>query len=280
MAPGHNSKRLDRLVTTDQMGREPRWYAEKAIEHGCARSVLDHHIGSMLYLRQCAATNFERALPAPESDLARQLLTDPCHLEFLIELKRTAFAPEAIGKLNFYVNVIDDQLRVAFSGISTPMAVAGCRLADLPPVVTDDDLVAVLAGAAARNCCATEGRNAARHIHPRSPTAPARQAGFFGQEVHPNAVVRQWQNCWRRCGGTEPTLWRSARRSIVVVASRLATESTRRPSGLPTGKWERSPRSVEVMGATTTRSMRAAIGSRVRMRTGRILSSSTVHTSR
>lgn len=72
----------------------------------------------------------------------------------VLELKRTEFTPEAIGKLNFYVNVVDDRLRgdgenptiglllctgrtervvrYTLSGIATPMAVAGYRLADLP----------------------------------------------------------------------------------------------------------------------------------------------------
>lgn len=72
----------------------------------------------------------------------------------VIELKRTEFTPEAIGKLHFYVNVVDDRLRgdgenatiglllctgrnesvvrYTLSGISTPMAVAGYRLNDLP----------------------------------------------------------------------------------------------------------------------------------------------------
>ena len=72
----------------------------------------------------------------------------------VVELKRSAFTPEAAGKLNFYVNVVDDQLRTAseastiglllcrtrsdvvvryaLSGVATPMAVAGYTLADLP----------------------------------------------------------------------------------------------------------------------------------------------------
>jgi hypothetical protein len=74
----------------------------------------------------------------------------------VVELKRSAFAftPAAVGKLNFYVNVVDDQLRTdgesgtiglllcrtrsdvvvrcALSGVATPMAVAGYTLADLP----------------------------------------------------------------------------------------------------------------------------------------------------
>ncbi len=72
----------------------------------------------------------------------------------VVELQRSAFTPEAAGKLNFYVNVVDDQLRTAneastiglllcrtrsdvvvryaLSGVATPMAVAGYTLADLP----------------------------------------------------------------------------------------------------------------------------------------------------
>ena len=77
---GHNVELLDGLKDTD----ERLWYAERAYEHGWARSVLSHHIETKLRLWQGAATtNFDRALPAPESDLVRQLLKDPYHLEFL-----------------------------------------------------------------------------------------------------------------------------------------------------------------------------------------------------
>ena len=77
----------------------------------------------------------------------------------VLELKRSPFTPEAIGKLNFYVNVIDDQLRrdderatvglllctshddhvvrYALSGVSTPLAVAGYTLGELPGEIRD-----------------------------------------------------------------------------------------------------------------------------------------------
>jgi len=77
----------------------------------------------------------------------------------VLELKRSPFTPEAIGKLNFYVNVIDDQLRrgderatvglllctnrddhvvrYALSGMSTPLAVAGYTLGELPGEVRE-----------------------------------------------------------------------------------------------------------------------------------------------
>ena len=60
------------------------WYACQTIEQGWSRAVLVHQIESDLYARQSKAlTNFPRTLPAPQSDLARQLLKDPYHLDFL-----------------------------------------------------------------------------------------------------------------------------------------------------------------------------------------------------
>jgi predicted nuclease of restriction endonuclease-like (RecB) superfamily len=51
---------------------------------GWSRSVLVHQIESDLYSRQGKAiTNFPETLPAPQSDLANQLLKDPYHLDFL-----------------------------------------------------------------------------------------------------------------------------------------------------------------------------------------------------
>lgn len=77
---GHNVRLLDRLNTPE----ERLWYARQAIEYGWSRNVLELHIETRLYERQGqAATNFARTLPAPQSDLARQLLKDPYKLEFL-----------------------------------------------------------------------------------------------------------------------------------------------------------------------------------------------------
>ena len=60
------------------------WYARAAIEHGWSRSVLAHQIETGLHERQGGAiTNFDRALPPPQSDLARQVLKDPYQFDFL-----------------------------------------------------------------------------------------------------------------------------------------------------------------------------------------------------
>jgi predicted nuclease of restriction endonuclease-like (RecB) superfamily len=76
----HNCVLLDKI----QNPQERLWYVRQTIEHGWSRNVLVHQIESKLYQRQGKAiTNFERALPAPQSDLAHQLLKDPYNFEFL-----------------------------------------------------------------------------------------------------------------------------------------------------------------------------------------------------
>jgi len=63
---------------------ERLWYVQQTLEHGWSRNVLVHQIESKLYGRQGKAiTNFERTLPAPQSDLARALIKDPYVFDFL-----------------------------------------------------------------------------------------------------------------------------------------------------------------------------------------------------
>jgi len=77
---GHNLQLLAKIK--DPMER--LWYARMTLEHGWSRSVLVHQLESDLFSRQgMAITNFSRTLPAPQSDLAHQLLKDPYHLDFL-----------------------------------------------------------------------------------------------------------------------------------------------------------------------------------------------------
>jgi predicted nuclease of restriction endonuclease-like (RecB) superfamily len=60
------------------------WYARATFEHGWSRAVLVHWIESDLYTRQGKAqTNFEKTLPALQSDLARETLKDPYKFSFL-----------------------------------------------------------------------------------------------------------------------------------------------------------------------------------------------------
>lgn len=77
---GHNVRILD-------YAREPaerEFYVHKTIEHGWSRNVLVHHIESDLYRRQGKAiANFDRILPALQSELALQILKDPYNFDFL-----------------------------------------------------------------------------------------------------------------------------------------------------------------------------------------------------
>src|SRR5271157_4045555 len=81
---GHNSDLLDQVKNPV----ERLWYAHAAVENGWSRSVLVHWVESDLYQRQGKAqTNFEKTLPALQSDLARETLKDPYNFEFLTLLK-------------------------------------------------------------------------------------------------------------------------------------------------------------------------------------------------
>ena len=77
---GHNVRILDAL---DEPA-ERKWYIRRTIAYGWSRSVLLYQIESKLYHRQGKAlTNFERTLPAPQSELAHELLKDPYNFDFL-----------------------------------------------------------------------------------------------------------------------------------------------------------------------------------------------------
>lgn len=77
---GHNLRILDGVNNQEQ--RE--WYIHKTLEHGWSRNVLVLQIESRLFERQGKApTNFERTLPAPQSELAQQILKDPYTFDFL-----------------------------------------------------------------------------------------------------------------------------------------------------------------------------------------------------
>jgi len=60
------------------------WYAQKTIEHGWSRSVLEIMIGNSLHSRQGRAiTNFKAVMPSPQSDLAQQATKDPYLFDFI-----------------------------------------------------------------------------------------------------------------------------------------------------------------------------------------------------
>ena len=77
---GHNLVLMTKLKDAEVR----RQYAERAIEHGWSRNVLNIHVEARLLEREGkAVTNFETCLPAPQSDLARNTLKDPYLFDFL-----------------------------------------------------------------------------------------------------------------------------------------------------------------------------------------------------
>ena len=77
---GHNVRVLDYVKDSSQ--RE--WYVRAAIQYGWSRNVLVHQVESGLHRRQGkAVANFERTLPAPQSDLARDVIKEPYNFDFL-----------------------------------------------------------------------------------------------------------------------------------------------------------------------------------------------------
>jgi predicted nuclease of restriction endonuclease-like (RecB) superfamily len=77
---GHNLL----IVSKSNDHQEAIYYVQKTIENNWSRAVLTHQIEGNLYCREGKAiTNFTAALPAPQSDLARQTLKDPYIFDFL-----------------------------------------------------------------------------------------------------------------------------------------------------------------------------------------------------
>ena len=60
------------------------WYAESAAAQCWSVRILEHQVATKLHLRQGnATTNFAGTLPAPDSELAQEMLRDPYDLSFL-----------------------------------------------------------------------------------------------------------------------------------------------------------------------------------------------------
>ncbi len=78
---GHNLVIISKIKNAE----EALFYIQKTLQNNWSRAVLTHQIESALYRRAGKAiTNFQAALPAPHSDLARQTLQDPYNFDFLM----------------------------------------------------------------------------------------------------------------------------------------------------------------------------------------------------
>jgi len=77
---GHNILLMEKV--SDFVVRE--WYMRQTVENGWTRDTLSSMVRSDVYKRQGkAVTNFEKRLPPPQSELARQLLKDPFIFDFM-----------------------------------------------------------------------------------------------------------------------------------------------------------------------------------------------------
>ena len=119
----HNCVLIDKVKNAT----ERLWYIQQAIQHGWSRSVLVIHIESGLYRRQGKAlTNFPATLPAPQSDLAQQILKDPYNFDFLT-LAQAAQERDLERGLIEHLRQFLVELGVgfAFVGSQVPLEVAG-----------------------------------------------------------------------------------------------------------------------------------------------------------
>ena len=72
------------IISKCQSLDEALFYVHKVAEDGWSRSMLENKIASKLFLTQgSAVTNFEQTLPVPQNMLAKEILKDPYHFDFL-----------------------------------------------------------------------------------------------------------------------------------------------------------------------------------------------------
>jgi predicted nuclease of restriction endonuclease-like (RecB) superfamily len=119
----HNIALVEKLATTE----ERLWYARQTVENGWSRNVLVHQIEGGLYRRQGkAVTNFTRTLPAPQSELAQQVVKDPYNFDFLT-LSREAQERELERGLLDHIRdfLLELGIGFAFMGSQYPLQVGG-----------------------------------------------------------------------------------------------------------------------------------------------------------
>ncbi|MGD1930957.1 MAG: YhcG family protein [Leptolyngbyaceae cyanobacterium] len=119
----HNCTLLDKVKDPEAR----RWYIQQTIENGWSRNVLVMQIESGLYDRQGGAvTNFARALPVPQSDLAQQLIKDPYNFDFLT-ISKDARESELESALTYQIRNFLLELGMGFSflGSQYPIEVSG-----------------------------------------------------------------------------------------------------------------------------------------------------------
>lgn len=109
------------MVLLDRVKDQPtrQWYLRAAVEYGWSRNILVHQITSRLHEREGKAlTNFQRALPPSDSDLAEQILKDPYNFDFLT-LTATAREREVERRLLLHLRDLLLELGRGFSFVGS-----------------------------------------------------------------------------------------------------------------------------------------------------------------
>lgn len=86
---GHITHLMDKIPD----GEQRDWYIKEAIQSGWSRAVLMHQISVKLFERQAGTskvTNFDKLLPAADSEMAEQTLKDPYVFDFITTRKGLA----------------------------------------------------------------------------------------------------------------------------------------------------------------------------------------------
>ena len=120
---GHNVRVLAKLKE-----RSPRErYLRPALEDGWSQNILSLQIDSRLHEREGKAlTNFQRALPPPDSDMAEQILKDPYNFDFLTVRERAHEREVEKGLLQHLRDLLLELGRgFAFIGSQVPIDVDG-----------------------------------------------------------------------------------------------------------------------------------------------------------
>jgi len=82
----HNTLLLNKAKTQEEL----EWYTKQTIENGWSLSALEYHIETKVFHRQAIAektSNYERLLPTPFSDLAKETLKNPYIFDFVEKRK-------------------------------------------------------------------------------------------------------------------------------------------------------------------------------------------------
>jgi predicted nuclease of restriction endonuclease-like (RecB) superfamily len=120
---GHNLRILDCVKNAS----EREWYVRATIQNGWSRNVLVHQIeGGLFRRRGKASTNFLRTLPAPQSELALQVVKDPYNFEFLTlaeQVRERDLERALINHLRDFL--LELGVGFAFVGSQHPLEVGG-----------------------------------------------------------------------------------------------------------------------------------------------------------